>query len=109
MVTEYGIRKAYYRTFLSHAKAAIIDGSDFWETDPHIHLPECMLKGSHKEALQLTQFDSHFEYLMTRRIENVQNHLSVHVNCNYLGPRSGERVVVEEPRLADMTRRKMFE
>ena len=45
MVTDLGIQKKYYETYLSHMKAAVLKKSEFWEIKDYIELPKCMEYG----------------------------------------------------------------
>ena len=92
-VTETAIKKRFYSTFLSHMKAKILKRSKFWELDTEIHIPPCMMQGSFKEALELRKFNSHYHFLMTRRVHDVQNHIVTHVNNSWNYPKEGERIV----------------
>ena len=90
-VTEHGIRKRYYETFLIAAKAAKLKGLHFWELEEIIPLPACMQQGSQKESVELLEFNTHFDFLCTKRCYNVENHIKIHINGEY-GLKPGETV-----------------
>ena len=71
--TERGIRKVYYETFMMMMKAEILDKTDLYELEDHIHLPECMRSGSLNKALEFKQFDTAYEFMKMTRVHDVQH------------------------------------
>ena len=90
-MTEKGIRKRYYNTFELVACGAILKTKKYWELEEHIPIPEYMQKGSLKQAVELMNFNSHYDFLMTKRAYNVDNHIRTHVNEEY-GLKKGKTV-----------------
>ena len=101
---EHEIQKKYYQTFVLLLKAAVEERTSFWELDDRIHIPECMEKGSFKEAVELMRFNTQFDFLMTKRAHNVQNHIKTHVNRIWNCPKEGERVVTA-PNILESTKK----
>ena len=90
-VTEKEIRKRYYKTFELVACGTILKTKKYWELEECIPIPECMQKGSLNQAVELMNFNSHYDFLMTKRAYNVDNHIRTHVNGKY-GLKKGETV-----------------
>ena len=90
-VTEKGIRKSYYKTFELCARGAILKTKKYWELEERIPIPLCMQRGSLKQAVELMTFNSQYDFLMTKRTYNVDNHIRTHVNGEY-GLKPGEKV-----------------
>ena len=92
-VTEKAVRKVYYDTFLLMMKADILEETDLYELEEHIHLPLCMKEGSLMEALELMNFDVAYEYMKTVRVHDVQRHVAKRkaVFCGEC--KQGERIV----------------
>ena len=104
MVTASGIRKKYYSTFLLLMKQDVVSDTFFWELDEHIQVPECMRTGSLNQAVELMTFNEHFDYLMSKRVFNVENHIKTHINGEWALPKEGERLVDESGKLEEPKR-----
>ena len=92
-VTTAGVKKAYYGTFLIMLKASILDEVDLYECEGNIMIPDCMKSGSLRDCLEMMKFGEVYDFMMGRRVNDVQRHLMsmngpFRGNC---GP--GERIV----------------
>ena len=97
LVTNVEIKRVYYKTFLLQVKAAVLQKSQFWETE-EVGIPSCMESGSFKEAIALKTFNAQYKFLMIKRVINIQNHIVTHVNATWAYT-PGNRIVIECPQL----------
>ena len=74
-------------------KADILEETDLYELEDHIHLPLCMKEGSLAEALDLMNFDAAYEYMKTVRVHDVQRHLAKRKGVFRGECKKGERIV----------------
>ena len=74
-------------------KADILEETDLYELEEHIHLPLCMKEGSLTEALELMNFDVAYEYMKTVCVHDVQRHLAKRKGAFRGECKKGERIV----------------
>ena len=92
--TEKGVRKVYYDTFIVMMKNEILDETELYKLEDHIHLPQCMKEGSLNEAIELMDFDVAYEFMKTVRVHDVQRHLAKRNGGVFCGNcKDGERIV----------------
>ena len=74
-------------------KLAVLTKSQFWETEEEL-IPKCMESGSFKEVVELKTLNDQCKFLMMKRVNNVQNHITTHVNRTWAYT-PGNMIVVE--------------
>ena len=74
-VTEGGTRRVFNQTFVLMVKFDVLERSGFYERETKIAIPECVEQGSLKDAIAMIKFDATFQFLMGKRVHNVQRHL----------------------------------
>ena len=76
-ICEAGVRETYYNTFAVKIKSEIMEQSGgFYETEDNVLIPECMVEGSLKDAIEMMSMDNPtYHYLMSKRVCDVQRHM----------------------------------
>lgn len=94
-VSERSVRKVFYNTFLLMMKAEVLKETELYKLEDHIHLPECMRKGSLTEALELMDHDIAYKFMKSVGVHDVQRHLYRMKNGNVFRDKckEGERIV----------------
>ena len=90
MITQHGIREAYYNTFLLFAKKELLDCTDYYELNDELPLPDCMLQNSFRDALKMEEYNVAFRYLETRRMFDVKGYIKNRKNLESYKKRFGE-------------------
>ena len=94
-VCEAGVRETYYETFAVKIKSEIMEQSGgLYETEDNVLIPECMVQGSLKDAIDMMGMDDPtYHYLQSKRICDVQRHLYCLNNVWPPQLKKGERIV----------------
>ena len=73
-ITDAGLRKAYRDAFTMQAKLDLLTKTGYYETNKMLHLPWCMVQGSLVESLNLIRGTPAAQFLMGKRMANVEEH-----------------------------------
>ena len=74
-VTDAGLRKVYRDAFMVQVRLDILKRTGYYETNKVISLPWCMVQGSLVECLNLATGTPAAQYIMTKRMSNVEEHV----------------------------------
>ena len=75
--TDNGVRIAYHKAFLCCVRKDIMEKTSYFETNRLLPIPKCMIVGSLKDALDMTNGRNNFllKVLTSKRIKNVESTL----------------------------------
>ena len=71
-VTQLGIYNSYARTYTFALKKDMLEHTTFYERTLDIEIPDCMENGSLEEAQQINRSNRLFQFLMSKRVYDVE-------------------------------------
>ena len=74
-VIEAGLRNAYRNAYTTQVKLDLLTKTGFYETNPMIRLPWCMVQGSLVQSLNLVRGSPAAQFLESQRVANVEEHV----------------------------------
>ena len=75
VITPHGICEAFYERYIALAKTEMLKGAQYYELDDDVPIPNCMVQGSLREALDMVEYNTTIRYLETRRIHDVKGYV----------------------------------
>ena len=74
-VTDVGLCKAYRDAFMTQVELDTLKRTGYYETNKVMSLPWCMVQGSLVECLNLIRGTPAAQYLMGKRMSNIEEHV----------------------------------
>ena len=91
--SAWGIREAYYNTFLLFAKKELLDKTDYYELDDELPLPDCMLRNSFQDALKM-ELSRDSSHVRCKGVHEEQEQLWILQEAFWRGLRGRVRTII---------------
>ena len=72
-VTQHGIYAAFMRAYTSARKKDMLESFSYYERNVDCEIPECMERASLEDAQQIHKSNQLFQFLMSRRVHDVES------------------------------------